>query len=788
MSNPKNYTVGWICAIQTEYTAARQFLDENHEHPEHVSPNDNNEYTLGRIGSHNVVVAVLPDGEYGTSSAASVARDMLHTFPNIRIGLMVGIGGGAPTAKRDIRLGDIVVSSPSNGKGGVYQYDYGKTIRSQEFQPTGMLNQPPSLLRGAVNGLKAHYEENGNGLSEAVEAALKKKPRLRKKYQRPNLQDDRLYKTEFVHASGSEESCADVCGNDDSSLVRRHERTEDEDNTAIHYGLIASANSLMKDAVTRDKLAGKQGVLCFEMEAAGLMNHFPCLVIRGICDYSDSHKNKVWQGYAAMTAAAYAKDILRRIRPNRIEAEQKISEILSNFGQTLEKVQATAKSTDTAVKDMGLERRRDQLYDWLCPPDPSTNYNKALEQRYEGSGKWFVQGEAYREWKTQPNSFLWLYGIPGCGKTILSSTIIEDLSKALTESQPMLYFYYSFTDTRKQSTENTVRSLICQLYQKRKDVQRVVDLLFSSHENGRKQPGLESLYSTFQNMIQQANEVWIILDALDECQTREDTQAEGLLSWLRSLVASKVANVHLLVTSRPEQDIESALETWTQPENRVPIQSDLIMDDIRAYIHARVRTYEGLSRWQSSPDVQNEVETALIENADGMFRWVTCQLESLEKCLEYPTLQRALGSLPKTLDETYARILSSIPSEYEHHTRRILQFLTFSERPLRIEEAVDAIAVNIEGGKGFDPKNRMPRPREISRYCSTLVVVVARQSPEDGDAITELQLAHFSVKEYLTSKRLDQSVAKDLEETTARASIAKQDIGWSMLRLPKDIA
>ncbi|KAF2135059.1 uncharacterized protein K452DRAFT_112047, partial [Aplosporella prunicola CBS 121167] len=155
-----------------------------------------------------------------------------------------------------------------------------------------------------------------------------------------------------------------------------------------------------------------------------------------------------------------------------------------------------------------------------------------------------------------------------------------------------------------------------------------------------------------------------------------------------------------------------------------------------------------------------------------MFRWVTCQLESLEKCLDYRTLQSALGSLPKTLDETYARILSSIPSEYEHYTRRILQFLTFSERPLRIEEAVDAIAVDIKGGKGFDPKNRMLIPREISRYCSTLVVVVARKSlKDDMEAITELQLAHFSVKEYLTSNRLDQSVAKDLEETAARASI-----------------
>ena len=123
------YTVGWICAIRIEYLAAQLCLDEEHQRPEYVSRHDNNDYTLGRVGKHNVVIAVLPDGEYGTSSAASVARDMLHNFPNVRIGLMVGIGGGAPSRKHDVRLGDIVVSAPCNGKGGVTQYDFGKRYR-----------------------------------------------------------------------------------------------------------------------------------------------------------------------------------------------------------------------------------------------------------------------------------------------------------------------------------------------------------------------------------------------------------------------------------------------------------------------------------------------------------------------------------------------------------------------------------------------------------------------------------------------------------------------------------
>ena len=324
----EDYTVGWICAMHTEYVAAQVFLDEKHSRPEYVHPRDNNDYILGKIGPHNVVIAVLPNGEYGVSSATRVATDMLHSFPNIRIGLMVGIGGGAPTLNRDIRLGDIVVSAPQDGKGGVFQYDFGKTIQDQNFQPIGFLNQPPAILRAAVSGLMAEYECDGHQLEEAISSVLQEKPRLRKKYKRPSPESDRLYESTVKHPLGDAQNCTVVCGNSLSDLRQRDERAEDDDNPAIHYGLIASGNQLIKDAMLRDKLAKENSVLCFEMEAAGLMNHFPCLIIRGICDYSDTHKNKEWQGYAAMVAAAYAKDILYRIPPNKVDAEKRIADVI----------------------------------------------------------------------------------------------------------------------------------------------------------------------------------------------------------------------------------------------------------------------------------------------------------------------------------------------------------------------------------------------------------------------------------------------------------------------------
>ncbi|KAI9884228.1 MAG: Serine/threonine-protein phosphatase 4 catalytic subunit [Watsoniomyces obsoletus] len=330
MSNPDDYTVGWICAISTESVAARVLLDEEHAQPTSVSPHDNNGYTLGKVGNHNVVIAVLPDGEYGIASAASVASDMLHSFPNVRIGLMVGIGGGAPSLKHDIRLGDIVVSAPREGNSGVFQYAFGKTIQDQSFHQTGFLNQPPTVLRSAVSQLRGAYESDGHQLQQTINSVLEKKKRLCKKYKRPESSSDRLYRSGFTHPPDHNGACVAVCGDDPSNLISRPERTEDDDDPTIHYGLIASADQLMKDASVRDTLAKDRDVLCFEMEAAGLMNRFPCLVIRGICDYSDTHKNKEWQGYAAMAAAAYAKDLLGRIHPNRVEAEKSIRDMISS--------------------------------------------------------------------------------------------------------------------------------------------------------------------------------------------------------------------------------------------------------------------------------------------------------------------------------------------------------------------------------------------------------------------------------------------------------------------------
>ena len=187
---------------------------------------------------------------------------------------------------------------------------------------------------------------------------------------------------------------------------------------------------------------------------------------------------------------------------------------------------------DKKIDDFTSDRNCSTVRKWLNSPDPSLNYNKALQQRHQGTGSWFLKSDIFAQWKTRPNSFLWLHGIPGCGKTILSSTIIEDLDKSAS-SRALLYF--DFNDTGTQSLDNMIRSLISQLYHKREDTRKPLDSLFSSCDDGRRQPTTESLCETLQNMFQQVDEVDIVLDALDECRTRKGTRNQGLLSWMKAL-------------------------------------------------------------------------------------------------------------------------------------------------------------------------------------------------------------------------------------------------------------
>jgi nucleoside phosphorylase len=312
----EDYAVGWICAITVELAAVTKLLDEEHQDlPQ--NPHDNNSYTFGRIGEHNVVIACMPEGGVGTTWAAAVASQMQSQFTSIRFGLMVGVGGGVPSDSNDVRLGDVVISMPQGQHGGVVQYNFGKAGKDGKVARTGWLNAPPTILLTALTKLRTNNMIGRVDLAKHL-SAFNDLPEF--KYQ--GVESDVLYKAAHDHADGP--TCEN-CGIEE--VVKRNNR--ESILPALHFGNIASDNQVMKDGITRDRYSKELGgVLCFEMEAAGLMNTFPCLVIRGICDYSDSHKNKRWQPHAAAAAAAVAKELLYIMPASRVVETPTVGEML----------------------------------------------------------------------------------------------------------------------------------------------------------------------------------------------------------------------------------------------------------------------------------------------------------------------------------------------------------------------------------------------------------------------------------------------------------------------------
>jgi len=289
-----------------EQIAAMEMLDEEHKRlPQ--SSTDHNVYSLESIARHNIVIAGLH--QPGNSPAATVVTQMRMTFPNLKFGILVSIGGGVPvkTDNGMIRLGDVVVSKPTGEHSSIVQYDHGKAKVGQ-FERTSALAPPPAVLLNAAQDLAA---KRARSRKDPVDDNIKRidiSIRGLRRYKHPGGAQDHLYKPDYIHREPGVP--CDSCGCDPSQRIQRPTNDEDEEPyVVVHRGTIATGELVVKDAELRDELAKEHGLLCFEMEAAGALADFPCIVIRGISDYCDSHKNDQWHGYAAAAAAAYARQL-----------------------------------------------------------------------------------------------------------------------------------------------------------------------------------------------------------------------------------------------------------------------------------------------------------------------------------------------------------------------------------------------------------------------------------------------------------------------------------------------
>ncbi|KAH9178440.1 hypothetical protein EDB89DRAFT_2089725, partial [Lactarius sanguifluus] len=426
-----------------------------------------------------------------------------------------------------------------------------------------------------------------------------------------------------------------------------------------------------------------------------------------------------------------------------------------------EAMQDIAKNVDD-MKDTLSEIRWDQIEQdvrrWLSPPDPSVNYNTAREAYQEGTASWIFEGSVFKEWELV-GSLLWIHGKPGSGKSILCSAIIKHVISLRNAGQASLaYFFFDFRDKEKQNVRNFLTSLLTQFPAYSESCFNVIFRLYSTHGKGAHQPSISVLINCLKEVLKIVAEqpVYLIVDALDECpddMSEKPTPRETVLSLVEDLAHMQLPSLHTCITSRPEIDIKEVLEPLAYCTISLHDESGQ-QKDILDYVRNDVYSDRKMRNWRDGE--KQLVIKELSTKADGMFRWVFCQLKVLRYCLP-SSIRQTLDQLPNSLDETYARVLSQIPEANQAHAHRLLQCLMVAIRPLRVEELAELLAFEFDTAEGVVPRYRVDwRPNDqvqaLLSTCSSLIAIV------DDHGSQVVQFSHFSVKEFLMSDRLTSSL------------------------------
>ncbi|KAK6358012.1 hypothetical protein TWF730_007366 [Orbilia blumenaviensis] len=727
------YTVGWLCALPLEQTAATVMLDEQHNSELLGQSNDNNAYTLGTISGHGVVITCLPFGKIGTNHAATVATQMITTFPSIKVVLLVGIGGGIPPK---VKLGDVVVSTPTDQYPGVVQWDFGKA--EKEFKRTGALNNPPTILLTALTKLMTNHSLHGTKIPQLLENLKTKWPNLGPEYtSNAHLRDPLLVPDNLRRENGESTK----------KRIKLDSTQRSPKDAKIHCGLIASGNQVIKNADIRDSLNASLGgnLLCIEMEAAGLMAvDFPCIVIRGICDYADSQKNKDWQPYAATIAAAFAKELLESVKPSAVDRECPILDLLGQVRHDVAQVRSKLDKTEDL-----------NILNWLSPIDYGVQYNDFLSRRQPGTGQWLLDTPEYQNWLVtleKEERILFCPGMPGAGKTILTSVVIDDLATRFCSSEnlgPSLtrnevgiaFVYCNFKRNDEQKASDLLASLLRQLAQRQSSLPNSVKRLHDKFDRENKRPSLDDLIESLQSVAALYSKVFVIVDALDECYCRAQ-----LLPKLFQFHEASCANI--FATSRFIPDITDIFNSKGAPTLEILAHDE----DVQNYLDGQISQSErALIRAN-----REYIKSSITKVVRGMFLLAQLHFERVRSKTTLKELKKALKTLPTgeaAYDSAYEDAMKRIghqDSDSRELAYQVLSWIVRARRPLTILELQHAIAVEINESE-FDEDN-ISEVADMVSVCVGLVTITEMGTPGTLVAIPEdnsvIRLVHYTTQEY----------------------------------------
>ncbi|KAM0490737.1 hypothetical protein ACHAP8_011282 [Fusarium lateritium] len=769
-----DYTIGWICAMPKELTAAIAMLDQQHS-PLPNPPHDNNAYTLGCIGDHNIVIACLPKGMVGHDATANMACHLVNTFPSIKLSLMVGIGSGVPSNK--VRLGDVVVGTPS----GTYYpgvVRWGFDNEEDKIEQTNTLDDPPQSALTAITRMEAQQNLIGIKIPSYLEELKQKWPNLASKFFRSDKLRDDVFKStynhvrEFLPDSGEDEDEGedhelDGCELCDMSMtIKRKPR-----DMVNHYGLVASGAEI-KDATIRNNLNKGLGgkVLCIDTEAAGLMNGFPCLIVRGICDYADSHKNQDWHEHACIVAAAFAKELLQYVHVSDVEKERSVKDVLADVHtievdateitaepETREIIAETETrevdtETSASITEIRSRQRKDRdklILDWLTTADYGLQQSRNLSLREPGTGNWFLNTTEFNDWVSTPRQTLLCHGDLGAGKSILTSIVIDHL-KSKCRNDPgigLAYFYCSSKRHDEQNLSQLVASLLRQLVENLSSFPEDISCLHSNFEKSHCYPTLQKLISVLKKVILQYSQVYIIVDALDEFG-----EAESLRTSFFQLLAQlqRQYPISVLLTFRTDTNITSEVEKEFHNTGKIEIRAP--QDDIERFVAAKMHTLPPVV--QHNTMLQTVIKDGIASYVDGVFLLAQVYVNLLSYQNSKSDIRDHLKVFTKTkgrdqngkseiLTKAYKQAMDHIEQQglkQRSLAKEAIMWLVHAERELTVTELQHALATS-ELNRAVCEAD-LPCAARLVAWCAGLVGI--------DKASNRIGLVHHTMQEYFT--------------------------------------
>lgn len=397
----------------------------------------------------------------------------------------------------------------------------------------------------------------------------------------------------------------------------------------------------------------------------------------------------------AITALnSFAAAVDRGLAIDSNEVIREIDSTTKDINSTTKQILISTESADAQQKQREklrqdeegrkkAEQIREQILDWLAHPDPSEIHSIASRARKSSkTGRWLLDGAAFKAFRETPRSVLWLHGDSGCGKSVLCSAIVDELRAARLEEPriQLAYWYFSVNDANRRSLQNLVRALLTQVCPSSAAPPALLRI-WEVNRKGREAPQISD---SVQTLVQMLVEIWksedrpkffFVIDALDESNEAERTE---IIDMLQRIVLLDI-DIHLLITSRSNTvGVEQGLQDTVKLFN-VVIERQNVDEDILTHISERLEDDDDLKKWPL--DLRKYVEEALVANAAGMFRWVDCQLQVIRRCRKPKELREALTSLPMTLREVYAREVKNVEERAVEDVRKLLGWLTYPQRP-----------------------------------------------------------------------------------------------------------